>query len=142
MSAESTVVVRSTPTNWRVNILAGAHELYADEPASLGGSDSGPDPYALLLGSLGACTAMTVRMYAQRKKWPLETVIVKLSHSASHEEDCLNCEEQDVGIPSIHVRLELEGALDDAMTERLRAVSQRCPVKQTLERGIAIHLVP
>jgi putative redox protein len=142
MSEASTVVVRSTPTNWRVNILAGGHELVADEPVELGGTDSGPDPYALLLGALGACTAMTVRMYAQRKKWPLDLVVVKLSHSASHEEDCLHCEERDVGIPSIHVRLELEGALDDEMTARLRAIAQRCPVKQTLERGIAIHLLP
>ena len=88
--AQAAVV--SAGTNYRHDIQAGAHALIADEPAHAGGSDAGPAPYELLLASLGACTAITLRMYADRKRWPLESVEVRMRQSHAHEPDCEACE--------------------------------------------------
>jgi putative redox protein len=111
----------------------------ADEPTALGGTDRGPTPYELLLGALGSCTVMTLRMYADRKGWPLEGVEVRLRTSQSHEADCVQCDEKDVGITTVERQLELFGMLTDAQRERLLEIADRCPVKQTLEKGLAIR---
>ncbi|MDX6376208.1 MAG: putative redox protein [Gaiellaceae bacterium] len=116
-----------------MSISAGGHDLLADEPPPVG-EDRGPDPYALLLSALGACTAMTVTLYARRKGWPLESVEVHLQHHKSHTDDCASggyCDRAEV-----HV--ELNGALDDDQRQRLRAIATRCPVARTLERGVDI----
>jgi uncharacterized OsmC-like protein len=126
---------------FRTDISAGLHTLVADEPVSLGGTGLGPTPYELLLGALGSCMAMTLRMYADRKGWPLESVRIQLRTAQSHEKDCEQCETNDVGIPVIARRIELTGPLTDEQRKRLMLIADRCPVKQTLERGINIQPV-
>lgn len=132
------VTARIGLDGFRTEIEARSHGLVADEPAALGGTDRGPTPYELLLGALGSCMVMTLRMYADRKGWPLEGVEVRLRTSRSHEADCVQCDEKDVGITTIERELELFGALTDEQRERLLEIADRCPVKQTLERGVVV----
>ena len=132
------VTSRIGRTGFHTNISSGAYHLIADEPVAVGGTDRGLTPYELLLSALGACTAMTLRVYADRKGWPLEGAVVHLRSKRSHEKDCENCADQKVGIGQIERRLELEGDLDEAQKKRLAEIADRCPVKQTLERGIVI----
>lgn len=113
-------------------IAAGRHSLLADEPATLGGQDLGPTPYDLLLAALGSCTAMTLRLYAERKKWPLDRVAVRLTHGRIHAEDCADCEEGPAQIEQIERELELVGALDEAQRLRLLEIAERCPVHRTI----------
>jgi len=108
------------------------HFLRADEPIKYGGSDLGPSPYDLLLMSLGACTSMTLRMYANHKKLPLEDVIVRLQHERVHAEDCIDCNHK---IERITRRISLVGDLDDAQRQRLLEIADRCPVHRTLENN-------
>lgn len=132
------VTARIGLNGFRTEIEARSHGLVADEPTTLGGTDRGPTPYELLLGALGGCMAMTLRMYADRKGWPLEGVEVQLRTAQSHEADCVQCDEKDVGITTVERRLELLGTLTDAQRERLLEIADRCPVKQTLERGVVV----
>ena len=137
-NAGAWVSARVGPSGFRTEIRAGTHTLTADEPTTVGGTDAGPTPYELLLGALSGCMAMTLRMYADRKKWPLESVVVQLRSAHSHEVDCEHCETEQVGIGRIERRIELAGPLTDDQRQRLLKVADRCPVKQTLERGIQI----
>jgi putative redox protein len=130
------------PTGFRAELLARGHALVADEPVSLGGTDAGPTPYEILLSALGSCTAMTLRMYADRKSYPLESVTVQLRSARAHEPDCENCATEKVGISRVERRIELAGPITDEQRERLLQVADRCPVKQTLERGFKIESVP
>jgi uncharacterized OsmC-like protein/catechol 2,3-dioxygenase-like lactoylglutathione lyase family enzyme len=123
---------------YRTDVDVREHHFVADEPTKVGGTDTGPTPYDYLLGALGACTAMTLRMYANRKGWPLEDAIVRLRDARSYAEDCENCAKQPVGIRRIERQIELKGALTDEQRDRLLAIADRCPIKQTLERGLAI----
>jgi putative redox protein len=132
------VIVRSAG-NLRQQIDAGPHTLYADEPADVGGDDSGPDPYELLLAALGACTSMTLELYARRKRIPLEGVEVRLSHQRAYHTDCENCDERPVQLDVITRTIILHGALDEAQQARLREIAQRCPVHRTLTGTIAIR---
>lgn len=116
----------------RTEISAGDHSLLADEPAGLGGTGAGPTPYDYLVGALGACTAMTVRMYADRKDWPLESVTVRLSHEKIHARDCADCETQNGKIDRIEHEVELEGDLDEDQREKLLEIAAKCPVHRTL----------
>ena len=125
-------------TGYRTEVRARTHALTADEPAQVGGTDVGATPYELLLGALSSCTAMTLRMYADRKKWPLESVVVKLRTARLHQADCEHCETEQVGIGRLERRVELAGPLSDEQKQRLLAIADRCPVKQSLERGIQI----
>jgi putative redox protein len=120
------------------------HRLTADEPVESGGSDSGPNPYELLLSALGACTAITLRLYAQRKGWPLESIEVALQHERIHAQDCADCETRDVLLDKITKRLTLHGQLDPEQRQRLSEIAERCPVQRTLQREIRIEqtLVP
>jgi putative redox protein len=111
-------------------MYSNTHFLRADEPAKYGGSDLGPNPYDLLLMSLGACTSMTLRMYANRKKLPLEDVEVRLLHERVHSEDCVDC---DKNIERITRRITLRGDLDAEQRKRLLEIADRCPVHRTLE---------
>ena len=120
------------------HILAGKHVLRADEPAAAGGDDRGPGPYDLLLAGLGACTSMTVRMYADQKKWPLERVRVDLRHEKVHATDCAECETRDGKIDRIERVLMLEGNLDEAQRQRLLEIAHKCPVHRTLHSEIWI----
>lgn len=132
------VSARVGPTGFRTELRARAHTLVADEPTNVGGTDTGPTPYELLLGALSSCTAMTLRMYASRKKWPLEGVTVQLRSARSHEADCERCDVEPVGIGRVERRVELDGPLTDEQRRRLLEIADRCPVKQTLERGMKI----
>jgi putative redox protein len=119
-------------------VTLGQHRLRADEPVSVGGDDGGPGPYDLLLASLGACTSMTVRMYAEQKKWPLEHVTVDLKHDKVHAADCAECETREGKIDRIERVLTLEGDLDDAQRARLLEIASKCPVHRTLHSEVWI----
>jgi putative redox protein len=137
-SSEGTVTVTETGTGtYTQQITAGHHEIAADEPQPIG-ADEGPTPYDLLLSALGACTSMTVRMYANRKGWPLERVRVTLRHSHIHAEDCAECETTSGWIDHIDRDIELAGNLDDTQRERLLHIANRCPVHQTLTSAVHI----
>jgi putative redox protein len=132
------VVAHTAAGAYRTNITVGRHTFTADEPLNAGGADTGPTPYDYLLGALGACTAMTIHMYAARKTWPLDDVIVRLRNARSYAADCENCDAQSVGIGRIERQIDLSGSLTDEQRQRLLAVADRCPVKQTFERGLQI----
>ena len=137
--AEGVVIVRGDAGSFVQTITAGAHQLRSDEPAAAGGTDTAATPYDLLLGALGACTSMTVAMYARRKAWPLEHVTVRLRHSRVHADDCAACETRDARLTVIERELELDGALDDEQRARLLAIANRCPVHLTLTSTIDIR---
>jgi putative redox protein len=119
-------------------VSMGRHRLRADEPVAVGGDDSGPGPYDLLLAGLGACTSMTVRMYAEQKKWPLARVTVDLKHDKVHAADCAECETREGKIDRIERVLTLEGDLDDAQRARLLEIASKCPVHRTLHSEVWI----
>ncbi|MDH3665114.1 MAG: OsmC family protein, partial [Alphaproteobacteria bacterium] len=120
-------------------VQAGRHSLIADEPASVGGDDKGPGPYDYVLAGLGACTSMTVRMYAERKGWPLERVTVGLSHKKIHAEDCSDCETKTDKLDEIERWLTFEGDLDHDQRARLLEIADKCPVHRTLTGEIKIR---
>jgi uncharacterized OsmC-like protein/alpha-beta hydrolase superfamily lysophospholipase len=119
-------------------ITAGAHRFRADEPVTAGGGDSGPNPYDLLLAALGACTAMTLRLYAERKALPLDRVTVKLRHAKIHAADCATCEAREGMIDHIERGILLEGTLDADARARLLEIADKCPVHRTLTSEIDI----
>lgn len=119
-------------------ITVGKHRLRADEPPGVGGADTGPSPYDLLLAGLGACTSMTVRMYADLKQLPLEKVTVRLRHDKVHATDCAECETREGKIDRIEREIELEGSLDDAQRARLLEIANKCPVHRTLHSEVWI----
>ena len=114
------------------------HALVADEPVAVGGDDAGPTPYDYVVAGLGACTSMTLQMYATRKGWPLEEALVRLKHRKVHLEDCEGLEEGDARLDEIRREIELVGPLDDAQRARLMQIADRCPVHRTLDAGIRI----
>jgi len=126
-------------SGYRADVRAGPHSFIADEPIALGGTGLGPTPYELLLGALSSCMAMTLRMYADRKGWPLQSVSIHLRTDRAHQKDCEQCETNDVGPPRIARRIELSGPLTDDQRTRLHQIADRCPVKQTLERGVKVE---
>jgi putative redox protein len=119
-------------------IAAGRHQLRADEPESVGGLDSGPGPYDLLLAGLGACTSMTLRMYAERKGLPLERTRVTLTHDKIHAEDCADCETKEGKIDRIERRIQMTGDLTAEQRKRLLEIADKCPVHRTLHSEIVI----
>ena len=139
MNPENKRVVAYTGTELRTEVTADAHTLVADEPLSVGGTDAGPNPYEYLLVALGSCTAMTLRLYADRKGWPLESITVGLSHQKVHARDCEECETGDGKIDHIGLELELEGPLEDAQRRRLLEIAERCPVHRTLESEVMME---
>ncbi|MDU6244245.1 MAG: OsmC family protein, partial [Bradyrhizobium sp.] len=120
------------------SIALGPHHLTADEPLSVGGQDSGPGPYDLLLAALGACTSMTLRLYADRKVLPLERITVTLRHSKIHAEDCAECETKVGLIDQLEREIHLDGALDDEQRRKLMEIADKCPVHRTLTSEIRI----
>jgi uncharacterized OsmC-like protein len=133
------VIVRGDAAGFAQEIRIGPHRLTADEPIAAGGAGTGPDPYDLLLASLGACTSMTVGLYARRKQWPLEAVRVRLRHGKIHAADCADCETRLGMIDQIEVDLQLEGALSDEQRARLMEIAERCPVHRTLTSEVVVR---
>lgn len=128
--------------NYQVEITAGNHVYRSDEPISDGGDDTGPNPYALLLGALGACKVITVRMYAQRKGWPLEDVHVDLSTYKVHAKDCEDCEsDPDAKVDIVECEIGFKGDLSTEQIHRLKEISERCPVHRTLTSETKIRTV-
>ena len=137
--AEGLVVVTESGTGgYAQQITVGPHRLTADEPRPIG-TDIGPSPYDLILAGLGACTSMTVRMYAERKKWPLKKVTVTLRHDRVHATDCADCETVVGQIDHIARLLRLEGDLDEDQRQRLAEIADKCPVHRTLHSEIIVH---
>ncbi len=120
-----------------VTIRSGNHTWLADEPEDLGGTDTGPNPYEMLLGSLAACTCITLSMYAQRKEIALHSVSVKFSYDKVHADDCTSCDDEATGyIDRVTTEIFLDGDFTEAERKRLADIATRCPVHKTLERGI------
>ena len=133
------VTVRGDARGFRQEISDGNHNLLADEPIESGGTDAGPDPYSLLLAALGACTSMTLALYAKRKVWPLDTVTIKLRHSRIYAKDCEQCETTDGMISRIDRDISVTGDLTDEQRQALVAIADKCPVHRTLTSEISIR---
>lgn len=129
---EGAVVVREVAGSLTQKINTHQHEFYADEPASVGGNDLGPNPYELLLASLGTCTSMTLRMYARHKGIELKSIEITLKHSRIHAEDCENCETQTGKLDRIDKQIVVRGELTSKQVTRLGEIADRCPVHRTL----------
>jgi putative redox protein len=132
-------VVYGSAKGFAQDITTGRHRLVADEPLAVAGTDTGPGPYDLLIAALGACTSMTVSLYARRKQWPLEGVTVKLRHSKIHAADCEACERKDGMLDAIERDVELHGALTEEQRVRLLEIANKCPVHKTLTSEISIR---
>jgi putative redox protein len=135
------IIARVGANGYRTDLEINGYALIADEPTNVGGSGLGPTPYELLLAALGSCTAMTLRMYASRKQWPLESVVVRLRDTPPHMKDCEECATSAVGVRSIDRIVELNRPLAPEQRARLMEIADRCPVKQSLSRGIQIRTV-
>ncbi|RKX85066.1 MAG: osmotically inducible protein C [Spirochaetes bacterium] len=134
---DSRVTVRTGAQGFYTEMFANGHALPADEPIAYGGTNRGPTPYDYLLTSLGACTSMTVQMYA-RKKWPLQSAVVRLSHAKIHAEDCENCELTRGKLDHFSRELELVGDLSPKQRQKLLEISERCPVHKTLHAEVRV----
>src|SRR4029077_10710640 len=133
------VVVSGSASGFAQEIHAGRHRIVADEPVSAGGTDTGLSPYDLLLAALGACTSMTVGMYARRKGWPLEEVTVHLRHSKIHAADCAECESKEGMLDRIERDIHFVGPLTDEQRAKLLEIANKCPVHRTLTSEIDIE---
>ncbi len=137
---EGVVTVEETGYHkFQNNISAGGAAFLADEPAKVGGGGTGPTPYDLLAASLGACKSMTMRMYADHKKLPLERVRVEVTHDKIHAKDCEDCETKTARIDEFRVAIHLTGKLDDAQRQRIIEIAERCPVQATLQNDVRIR---
>lgn len=135
------VVVEAGPSGLAQIIETEEFRFRADEPAALGGTGTGPTPYEILLAALGSCTGMTLRLYADRKRWPLTGVRVRLRQGRVHAADCADCAEpaKDAKVEVIEREIELLGELDAEQRQRLLEIADRCPVHRTLSSGIQIR---
>jgi uncharacterized OsmC-like protein len=134
------VVVRTGREHYRTTIRAAGHTLLADEPLSAGGTDTGPNPYEYLLAALGACSTITMRMYADRKAWPLDTAVVRLTHRKINAEECPDCHTTSGKVDVIEREIELIGDdLTADQRQRIREIADKCPVHRTLHNEIKVR---
>ncbi|HEY0369580.1 MAG TPA: OsmC family protein [Chthoniobacterales bacterium] len=138
--APTDVIVRGDTTGFLQEIDVGRFHLQADEPAEIGGTDRAPTPYDYLLAALGACTSMTVGLYARKKQWPLENVTVALHHSRIHARDCSDCETKNGMLDRIDLRVRLVGNLSDEQRMKLLEIAHKCPVHRTLTSEVKINV--
>jgi putative redox protein len=132
------VIVHGDAKGFAQEIAVGSHELFADEPVSYGGTDTSASPYDLILAALGACTSMTIGLYARKRKWPVEKITVSLRHSKIHAEDCEECETKEGRIDRIEMEIHLDGQLSDEQRAKLMEIAGKCPIHQTLTHEINI----
>ena len=132
------VIVHGAAGGFAQEIIAGGHRILADEPVAAGGTGTGPGPYDLLLAALGACTSMTVAIYARRKGWPLENVTVWLKHSRIYAADCADCETKEGMLDQIDRHIRFTGSLSAEQRQRLLEIADKCPVHRTLTSEIHI----
>jgi uncharacterized OsmC-like protein/pimeloyl-ACP methyl ester carboxylesterase len=137
--SEGVTVTETRRGKFQQSIVAGPHRMIADEPTSVGGLNSGPNPYDFLLAGLGACTAMTIRLYAERKMLPLTRVAVALKHAKVHAADCESCETREGMIDRIDRAITFEGELDKEQRAKLLEIADKCPVHRTLTSEIEIR---
>lgn len=131
------VLVEEKDHKFTQHVSTSSHYWLADEPVKMGGKNAGPDPYEHLLAGLGACTSMTLRMYAQRKNLPIEHIKVELTHTRNYEDDCNNCEQQN-GIEAIVRKISFVGNLDEQQKARFLEIADKCPVHKTLHNDVAV----
>ena len=133
-------VVVTSQENLRNEVRYGAgHSFITDEPIAAGGEDAGPDPYTLLLAALGSCISMTLKLYARRKQWPLESVTVRLRQGRIHAKDCEEClREKDGFIHRIERTVDITGPLSEEQRARLQEIAHKCPIHKTLSSEIVI----
>ncbi|WP_018127902.1 OsmC family protein [Balneola vulgaris] len=125
---------------FKTTLTAGKHQIISDEPTSVPeGQNLGPDPYDLLLMSLGTCTAMTMKMYARRKKWPVEDIYIEMRHHKNHAKDCTECEDPSSKIDTIEKEIIIKGDLSVQQLDSLMEISKKCPVHRTLLSDISIE---
>lgn len=130
-------VTADLTTGFAVELRAGDHVWRADEPLSLGGTDTGPNPYELLLSAVASCTAITISMYCRRKGWPLHSVSARYEFDKVHAADCEDCDEPEGGfIDRVRSEIFIEGDFDDAARARLTQIAQKCPVHKTIDLGV------
>lgn len=141
LNKEKEVAVRLGNEGFTTEIIAGEHPLIADEPESVGGNDFGPDPYELLNASLGACTAMTLQMYARRKKWDLQEVTVHLAHTKDYAADQADMEGKKSKMDHFHKVIQLDGDLSAEQKKRLLEIADKCPVHRTLHADVKVVTV-
>jgi putative redox protein len=133
------VAVSERDHRFMLDVFSDTHRWIADEPVKVGGRNAGPDPYEHLLASIGTCTAMTLRMYASLKKWPLDDAEVVLRHNREHQSDCADCEEKPMQLDVIDRDITLHGGLDADQRKRLMAIADKCPVHRTLTGQLSIR---
>lgn len=136
---EGVLVSAKTAQGFLNNINANGHQLVADEPIALGGTNLGPSPYDLLASALGSCTAMTLNMYARHKNLDVSEVLVQVKHERIHAQDCVDCETQVGKIDVFKREISIQGKLDEAQHQRMLEIADRCPVHKTLENEIKIE---
>ncbi|MEQ8423835.1 MAG: bifunctional alpha/beta hydrolase/OsmC family protein [Cyclobacteriaceae bacterium] len=137
--ADTVVSIKDKTNKFLTQIQTGRHSLVADEPVDVGGEDLGPSPYQLLTSALGACTAMTMRMYADRKGWEIEEIRVHLNHEKKYSQDCEDCEKSSSKIDHFERVIEIDSQLDEKQLQRLLEIANKCPVHRTLEGDIKIE---
>ena len=136
---ENQVITRIGKSGYVTDIMAAGHGLVADEPVSMGGTGKGPAPFDLLMAGLGTCKAMTLRMYSDRKQWPLEAVTVKLNHKKINAADCDTCQTKEGQLDQFDCEIDLGGKLDDQQKQRLLQIADRCPVHRALQSEIIVR---
>ena len=133
------VIIDSGEPRFLQNVSVRPHSLLADEPVAAGGHDAGANPYELLLAALGSCASITVRMYAERKQWPLEGVHVELSWGQVHAEDCADCDQSLGMVAGIEMEISFQGNLSEVQRHRLIEIANKCPVHRTLSSQVPIR---
>lgn len=136
--AKGQVIVEEKNHKFTQDVSTSSHYWLADEPESAGGNNMGPDPYEHLLAGLGACTAMTLRMYAVRKNLPVKHIKVELSHSRDYQQDCQQCENKTQAIEAIVRDISFVGTLDTEQQARFLAIADKCPVHKTLHNQVRV----
>ncbi|MGW8369927.1 MAG: OsmC family protein, partial [Gammaproteobacteria bacterium] len=138
-SDEGSTIAQTGNDGFRTDIISAGHELIADEPVSVGGTNRGPSPYDLLSAALASCTTMTLRMYAERKQLDLQSTTVRVRHAKIHAADCADCEKAGGKIDEFERELAVEGGLTAEQRRRLLEIADMCPVHRTLHGEVRIR---